>query len=499
MAALLALLPILVVLILMVVFKWSSVQAGFAGWVAGVIIALLAFGLNFDVFWVSQVKGLLLTLNVMLLLWPGILLYNIVDQVGGIRAIAVAFQRMVRDHGWLLIMQGWMLSGLVESVAGFGLPIAIVSPLLISFGVSPILAVSTTAVGHTWAGSTGGMALSLRLMADITRHTPEELFPASALLLGLLIILSGLAVAIMLKQTRHWWRVLIAGTVTAVVHYFAGMLGAIQVSALIAGVAGFLTGTALNRTPRETRGSREINPALEAGEIGYGVLIAVMLTVALIHPVNAFLGQTTWTLQFPAVSTPGGILTPAESGYVFHVFSHPGTLTLFTIALTLLIYRLRPAIPRVDVGKALQSTARSGIRASLGTLFMVGLSTTMEHTGMTQTLATTLGVLVNGSYPLFSPLIGVIGSFATGSNVSSNVLFGLLQDKVAVLVGAAPAMVLAAQTTGGALGSSVAPAKLALGTSTSEARGHEGEVLRNTLPYAVAIAVIIGIVTLVIS
>jgi L-lactate permease len=192
-------------------------------------------------------------------------------------------------------------------------------------------------------------------------------------------------------------------------------------------------------------------------------------------------------------------LTPAESGYVFHVFSHPGTLTLFTIALTLLIYRLRPAIPRVDVGKALQSTARSGIRASLGTLFMVGLSTTMEHTGMTQTLATTLGVLVNGSYPLFSPLIGVIGSFATGSNVSSNVLFGLLQDKVAVLVGAAPAMVLAAQTTGGALGSSVAPAKLALGTSTSEARGHEGEVLRNTLPYAVAIAVIIGIVTLVIS
>jgi len=64
-----------------------------------------------------------------------------------------------------------------------------------------------------------------------------------------------------------------------------------------------------------------------------------------------------------------------------------------------------------------------------------------------------------------------VGSFATGSNVSSNVLFGVLQEKVALLVGASPVVVLAAQTTGGSLGSSIAPAKLALGTSTSSARG----------------------------
>jgi len=64
-----------------------------------------------------------------------------------------------------------------------------------------------------------------------------------------------------------------------------------------------------------------------------------------------------------------------------------------------------------------------------------------------------------------------VGSFATGSNVSSNVLFGVLQEKVALLVGASPVVVLAAQTTGGSLGSSIAPAKLALGTSTSSGQG----------------------------
>jgi len=106
MEAIPALLPILVVLILMVVFRWSSALAGLAGWAAGLIVALLAFGLNLQVLWVSQVKGLLLTLNVILLLWPGILLYNLVDQVGGIQAIARAFQGLVRDHGWLLVPGG---------------------------------------------------------------------------------------------------------------------------------------------------------------------------------------------------------------------------------------------------------------------------------------------------------------------------------------------------------------------------------------------------------
>jgi lactate permease len=499
MEAILALLPILVVLILMVVFRWSSALAGLAGWAAGLIVALLAFGLNLQVLWVSQVKGLLLTLNVILLLWPGILLYNLVDQVGGIQAIARAFQGLVRDHGWLLVMQAWMLSGLIESVAGFGLPIAMVAPLLISLGVAPIPAVATAAVGHTWASSTGGMALSLRLLADITRHAPEELFPLSALLLGISIVLSGLAVTWMLKQKSQWWRVLITGSVAATAHYLSGVLGLMQVSALIGGVVGLLVGTALNRAQPPLEKETQPNAALEAGGIAYGLLAAVILLVTLVPPVNRVLSSITWTLQFPAVSTTAGFSTPAEKGYLFHIFSHPGTLILFTIAVTLYIFRHKKGLERVDLGKALKATWRSGLPASVGTLFMIGLSTTMEHAGMTQTLATALGSLVNGSYALFAPLIGVVGSFATGSNVSSNVLFGVLQEKVALLVGASPVVVLAAQTTGGSLGSSIAPAKLALGTSTSSARGHEGDVLRITLPICVAIAVVIGLVALLIG
>ncbi|MPM51659.1 Glycolate permease GlcA [bioreactor metagenome] len=88
----------------------------------------------------------------------------------------------------------------------------------------------------------------------------------------------------------------------------------------------------------------------------------------------------------------------------------------------------------------------------------------------------------------------MLGSFATGSNVNSNVLFGTLQKTVAILVGASPLVMMGAQTTGGSLGSMIAPAKLAVGVSTTpELKNREGEVLRKTLPISLIIAILIGI------
>ena len=499
MVALIALIPILLVMLLMLVFRWSSWLAGLAGWVSGILVALLAFGLNWQVFWVSQAKGLLLTLNVLLVLWPALFLYKIVDQVGGIRAIALALQGMVRDTGWLLVLQAWMLSAIIESLAGYGIPIAMVSPLLIGMGVSPVLAVAAAAVGHTWAGSTGGMALGLRILAEVTHTTPEALFPDTAILLGISIIVSGFAVAFLLGQKKQWWRVLITGLVVAVSHYLLGVLGMISISALLASVLGFTIGSWLSKKPRSADTRNEKDPALRAGLAAYGILVVIMLVVSLVPSLSRLLTSVTWTLQFPQVTSGTGITTPAESGYLFHLLTHPGFLTLITILFTLVIFRFIPEIPRLDIKQSLRSTTNSALPASLGTLLMIGLSTIMEHTGMTLALAQSLSRLVGGIYPLFAPVVGMIGSFATGSNVNSNVLFGSLQKAVALLVGASPILILAAQTTGGSLGSMIAPVKLAVGTSTTNLKGHEGEVLRYTLPICLVISLIIGGVTLLLS
>ncbi len=115
---------------------------------------------------------------------------------------------------------------------------------------------------------------------------------------------------------------------------------------------------------------------------------------------------------------------------------------------------------------------------------------------MTQLLAQGLAALVGSAFPLVSPLIGMLGAFATGSNNNSNVLFAPLQKSVAALLSMDPRVLLSAQTAGGALGSMIAPAKIIVGCSTVGLKGREGDVLRRTLLYGLGIGLLVGLLAL---
>lgn len=118
---------------------------------------------------------------------------------------------------------------------------------------------------------------------------------------------------------------------------------------------------------------------------------------------------------------------------------------------------------------------------------------------MTLLLAKGLTQAVGTLYPLVSPLVGILGAFATGSNNNSNVLFASLQQNVAALLGIDPRLLLAAQTAGGSLGSLLAPAKLIVGCSTVGAQGKDGEALKLTLPYGIVIGLLVGGIVWVLS
>jgi len=125
---------------------------------------------------------------------------------------------------------------------------------------------------------------------------------------------------------------------------------------------------------------------------------------------------------------------------------------------------------------------------------MVGMAMIMDHSGMTYLLARGISESVGAAFPLFSPFIGTLGAFITGSNTNSNVIFAPLQQHAAELIGISVLIVLGAQTTGGALGSMLAPAKVIVGCSTAGLAGQEGEVMKKTLPYGLLIAGFIGLV-----
>jgi lactate permease len=119
----------------------------------------------------------------------------------------------------------------------------------------------------------------------------------------------------------------------------------------------------------------------------------------------------------------------------------------------------------------------------------------MTDSGMTFALADGLRGIAGALFPLVAPFIGVLGAFMTGSNTNSNILFGALQRDTAGLLGFSGTVILAAQTTGGALGSMLAPAKIVVGCSTVGLGGQEGPVLRQGIRYGVIIAAIVGLIT----
>jgi lactate permease len=224
----------------------------------------------------------------------------------------------------------------------------------------------------------------------------------------------------------------------------------------------------------------------------------LLALVSLVNPLRQQLQSVEWKGRFPAVSTSAGFSTAASPGQIFRPLVHPGTLILL-VALTSVALEIKSPKASERARRAAQATVRSAGITSLGVIIMVGLSTLMDHCGMSLLLAQGLSAGLGGAYPLLSPAVGMLGAFATGSNNNSNVLFGSMQKNVAVLLHLRPEVLIASQTAGGSLGSMLAPAKIIVGCSTVAQVGREGQVLRQTVPFGLGAGLVVGVLTFILS
>jgi lactate permease len=549
---LLAIAPIAVVLLLMTGWRWGAHKAGPGGWLTSLIIAVFAFGLTPQVFWTSQAKGLLLSAFVLAVMWPALFLFHWLNTGGGITAIATTLRRFIADTGMCALMMAWALSGVLEGIAGFGLPVAIVSPMLVAIGIPPLRAVAAVAIGHCWAVSFGSMGIIFETLAAITGLHADELVGWAGILLGATCFGCGMGAAFVLDRQRHWPTIVTLSAVMGATQYVIAAAGLVPLSALGAGIAGLSLYTLAQRRkskpasidakagdnqsvgaqpssggshkplasdaaaqqehvpsrdcgiPPGPRSEAPSTPQLANARplreplAAYTTLAVLMAALTLIAPFRAVTNTIAWKPGFAEVTTRHGYTTPAESGPTFRLFTHPGALiALVSFAAVGIALRGKTRVAIARLGLTAKATWHSGAYTSLGVISMVGVSAMMEHTGMSLLLAQSIGKLLGAAYPLASPFVGVLGAFATGSNNNSNIMFGPLQKNVAILLNLSPALLIAAQTAGGSLGSLLAPAKIVVGCSTVGLAGQEGLVLKRTIPYGIAIGLCLGVITLI--
>ncbi len=507
---LLAATPILVVLVIMMVFRVGGQYAGPIGLLTGILVASLAFGLNWQVLWVSQLKGVLLSLFVIAVFLPALLLYNTVNQANGIQAVAAALGNLITDRGILLIVIAWAFSSMLEGLAGFGLPVAIVSPMLTGLGVDPILAVSAVAIGHAWAVTFGDMGVVFQTLTALVKQDPAGLASMVTIMLGIAGLMCGLAVANLFNRRDRWPVVIVLAAVMGLVQYFCAVNQIPALASFLAGLAGVGGGILINRIwfsnqaqpttqpISQAKTNSKISP-LQSALASYGFLSILMAIINLVQPLRQVLARVVWSVSFPQVQTMAGFVTAARQNQTYQPLLHPGTTILLVALLSFLMNKIVGLYQKTGLATIGSLTIKAAWPAMIGIFSMVGLSTIMDHTGMNLLLARLLSGLFYSAFPLISPLMGMLGAFATGSNNNSNVLFASLQEGIAVILKISPGIIVSAQTTGGSLGSMIAPAKIIVGLSTVNRPGQDGDVLRKTLPYGLTIGLIMGIITLILS
>jgi lactate permease len=228
----------------------------------------------------------------------------------------------------------------------------------------------------------------------------------------------------------------------------------------------------------------------------YFILIVVVSLGVLFDPVRGFLGQIKLSLLFPEIASRTGWVVPAGQGKIINVFGHGGALLGYASVISYMVYASKGYYKPGAVKQIITLSIKSGVPTSLGIVSMVCFAMIMDQCGMIYLLAEGISRLFGSAYPFFASWIGLLGAFMTGSNTNSNVVFGVLQQNTAELAGFSAAIILAAQTTGGALGSMIAPAKILVGCSTVGLSGKEGPVLGATIKYGLIITALIGLATL---
>lgn len=491
---LLALSPVLTVLVLMVGVGWGGSKAGTAGFLVALALAVTAFGGGADLALVAIGKSLLLAIDVLYIVWMALFFYNVANEAGAVGLIGASLPRLTADRAAQSLLISWVFVSLLQGVGGFGVPVAVVAPLLVGLGYTATQAVIMAALGHGWAVTFGSLGASFVALTAVTGVPGEALAHDAALILGFACLISGALVAYASAGWGGFLRsipmLIVVGAAMGLTQWWVAVNGVWTLGATSGALAGALVGVLYVLSPLHKSGKRRAPaPTDERGRslvlalAAYVILLLMAFSAKLIEPLAGLLDSVIINHAFPAVATSQGWEVAAESGRALSLFGHAGAILFYAGMVAFFMYRAAGYYKGRHIWGIIWLRVRlSAMKSTISILALVAMASLMTHAGMTQIIAQGLSEAVEAAlYPLVAPFIGALGAFMTGSNTNSNVVFGALQAETAALLSLSAPIILAGQTAGASLGSVLAPAKIIVGCSTVGLGGHEGPVIRRML------------------
>jgi lactate permease len=522
-SAIFAVLPLITLFVLLGGLKWSAHWAALTSLAVAIVVALAVYtmplGQAFDSALLGAVFGLF---PIMWIVWNAIWIYNMTEATGHFAVLRRSFGRISSDQRVQAVIIAFCFGALLEALAGFGTPVAITAVMLIALGFQPIKAAAVALVANTAPVAFGAIAIPIVTLGEITGIPKDELgamvgrqTPVLALFVPLILV--GMVDG-MRGVRQAWPAAIVGGFVFALAQFACANYVSVELTDIVASLLATgaivallqvwqpsepIIGGRFQRGGPQIAGAAVADPALEAevrrkeddhrdskGEVfgayaPYLIIIAVF-GIAQIGAVKTFLEGLGTEFGWPGLNvTDADGETVSNTTFNFNWASAAGTLLLLSGLLTMLALRVSPARALKVYGRTLDQLKW----ATLTVAAVLSLAYVMNLSGQTITLGLWIAG-AGGILAFLSSIIGWLGVAVTGSDTSSNSLFGALQVSAAQEAGLNPTLLAAANSSGGVLGKMISPQNLAIGAAAVGLGGREGELFRRVLGWSLALLLI---------
>lgn len=518
-SALFAFVPIVCFLLCLLAFKLKGYQAGFITVVIATLVAFFVYDMPFSLIGASFVQGFA---NGM---WPiawiiiaAIFLYKLSIKSGSFEVIKQSVMSITPDHRIQVILIGFCFGSFLEGAIGFGGPVAITAALLVGLGLKPLYAAGLCLIANTAPVAFGAVGIPITAMAKLVGVEQYEI----AAMVGRMLVPLSLSVPFFIvflmdgikgvKETLP--AVLVAAiSFTATQFLSSNHLGAELPDILSAVVSLACTAIFLKFWKvKNVFRLDDLKDFSQHKQMSFGVVFKAWLPFILLIVCIVVWAQP-W---FKALFNKGSVLDYSQVQLIFsnlegsivdsagkavglmHGISfiglQAGTAILVAAILTIIFLRIKSNVVEEALGDTLKEMAIPCITIGL----VVAFAFVAKNSGMSGTLGTAFAATGN-AFAFFSPVIGWIGVFLTGSDTSANLLFGPLQQVTANELQVKEALFLAANAVGGVVGKMISPQSIAIACAAVGLVGKEAELFKFTFKYSIGFIILIGIWTLVIS
>ncbi|WP_345633003.1 L-lactate permease [Streptomyces thinghirensis] len=509
-SALVAALPLVIVLVLLGGVRMKAHLAGLTGLLAAVLVAWLAYGMPLDQTASSAVQGALF--GIFPILWivvNALWVYRMTVHTRHFDILRRSFGRLSDDPRIQALVVAFCFGALLEALAGFGAPVAICSVMLVALGFDPVRAAVVALVANTAPVAFGAMGTPVVTLAQVTGLPLDDVASVVGRQTPLLALVVPLLLVWLVDGRRGlretWVPAMACGVAFAVAQFVASN----YVSAQLADIGAALLGAAaLVAVPQARRPAAEpvrasVLTGVRSEELDerdprrevvrayapYALIVAIF-SVAQIPAVKDWLAKATQTYDWPFLD----VADPEGNPVGGNVFSLPivstgGTLVLLAGLATAVVLGVHA---RVAVKEWL-ATVHELRFAILTVTSVLALAYVMNLSGQAATIGHFVAAAGAG-LAFLSPVLGWFGVAVSGSDTSANALFGALQVTAARESGLSPELLAAANSSGGVLGKMISPQNLTIACAAVGLAGREGDLLRKVLPWSLGLLLVMCLI-----